>query len=371
MRRDLFTAAFVIGPLFAGHAFGFGTIHGMGQNQEHERITRHALGCAATPAVADCFEPASLDNLAGKRGTFGAVGAPDNPTRGLLTNSAAHCDNGDFLAVPGYPNTLAAANLALVRCREWMDAHIDAAVADAAAMLLPDGTVDDSQMPTIFSCTFNGTKGRAKCNVLEEFGLTLHASEDFYAHTNWTDVADPLRPISQTNPPGLGSAVPAPWLDLRVAKPPFPPGLISGCFVMLPEALFCNSGPGGRVKHEFLNKDKGTIDPALTAAGTPRGVVHGNFARSVQVAIADTQDKWLILKERLVARYGLRDGRTMICALTHDDPAKTCTPGPQEQGLGSTVRSVGLLMMTLLTMSVALFLATGGGRRGTRRYRPV
>jgi hypothetical protein len=33
-----------------------------------------------------------LDQLAGKNNTFGAVGAPDNPLRGLMSEKAAHCD---------------------------------------------------------------------------------------------------------------------------------------------------------------------------------------------------------------------------------------------------------------------------------------
>lgn len=369
MRRYLLPAALALTIFLADDAFPFGTINGLGQKQEHERITRRALACAATRPVADCFEPDSIDNLAGKAGTFGAVGAPDNPTRGLLINSAAHCDNGDFLPIPGYANTRAAATLALVGCRRWMDTHMNAAVTEAAAMLLPDGTVDDSQMPTFFSCTFTGVRGRAKCNVLEEFGLVLHASQDFYAHTNWTDVANPRLPISQANPPGLGASVPAPWLDLRVPSPALPTALISGCFVMLPEAVFCNSGPGGRVKHHFLNKDKGTIDPSITVGTTPRGEVMGNFGRSVEVAIADTRDKWLILKERLIARYGVRDGSTMICALTHDDPARTCVS--QGQGVTSVVRSLGWLAIGLIGLAGLGYFALGGRQSRDGGLKPV
>ena len=44
----------------AGAALAFGTIGTLGQNYEHERITRHALACpnAGLPGYF-CFEPAA------------------------------------------------------------------------------------------------------------------------------------------------------------------------------------------------------------------------------------------------------------------------------------------------------------------------
>ncbi|HEY0282447.1 MAG TPA: hypothetical protein VGC27_07480, partial [Rhizomicrobium sp.] len=210
-------------------ALAFGTIHGLGQNAEHERITRHALACGASGlSPAQCFQPFSIDQLAGKSGTFGAVGAPDNPIRGLMDKIYAHCDNGDFMDKPGYPQSKTAARQNLASCRSWMITNMNAAVADSAAML-KNGKIDDSQIPTYISCTFNGTKGRAKCNALEDFGLTLHASQDFYAHSNWTDHAAP-QPISITNVPGLANSVPAPWIDPSLSVP-FPEGLMTGCFI--------------------------------------------------------------------------------------------------------------------------------------------
>ena len=64
--------------------------------------------------------------------------------------------------------------------------HLNKAV-DAAGPMVRNHRIDDSQIPTIRRCFFDGSKGRAKCNVYEEFGLTLHASQDFYSHTNWVD----------------------------------------------------------------------------------------------------------------------------------------------------------------------------------------
>src|SRR5579862_7678114 len=60
-------------------AWPFGTVRGVGQNAEHERITRHALGCGLTGigAVDNCFEDKSLQELAGTDHDFGAVGIPD------------------------------------------------------------------------------------------------------------------------------------------------------------------------------------------------------------------------------------------------------------------------------------------------------
>lgn len=57
----------------------FGTINGLGQRAEHERITRAALACPpGVQSTGNCFEPRSIDQLAGHTGTFGAVGAPDS-----------------------------------------------------------------------------------------------------------------------------------------------------------------------------------------------------------------------------------------------------------------------------------------------------
>ena len=115
-------------------AFAFGTIHGLGQNAEHERITRHALGGPCTVGFngLPCFEPESLDMLAGKKGTVGEVGLPDVT---MITDPKAHCDMGDYLDVPGYPQSRAAAQSHLSECRAWMKAKLDEAVRDAAALV--------------------------------------------------------------------------------------------------------------------------------------------------------------------------------------------------------------------------------------------
>jgi hypothetical protein len=371
MRRSIvFAATIFIGLLLNNAAWAFGTISTLGQNLEHERITSRALSCAQAATIANCFQPNSIDDLAGRPGTFGAVGAPDNPTRGLLSSSSAHCDNGDFYpGVPGYANIpgggqQAIAQTTLLGCRSWMDRNLTGAVTDARLLLLPGGGIDDSQIPTVFNCTFNGTKGRAKCNVLEDFGLTLHASEDFYAHTNWADLPDPTRPVSVQNPPGLGNVAPAPWLNLRVGAPPFPAGLMSGCFDSIPERFYCNEGPGGRVKHAYLNKDTGAIDPVIGMGTTDRGRVSGNFARAVRDAIADTQDKWTTLQERIMRTYP-STGALMICAITHDNPSQDCAQVSQRQGSG--FRLFNLIALMLMVGGAGFMMVGGPGRGGGLR----
>lgn len=316
----------------SSQASAFGTVDGVkGQNREHERVTRHALGCAEGLDRSICFERESLDEIAGKptswgRVYWGAVGAPDNPATLLMFSSSAHCDNGDYVDSPGYPNTQAAARQALINCRAEMDKYMNEAVRDAGKLLLPSGKVNDSEIPTYFSCTYlyanRGPTSRAKCNVLEDFGRVLHAAQDFYSHSNWVDAGGPGA-LSLENPRGLGNRGRSPWLDLRVANPTFPEGLITGCFDTLSN-LSADVGCPQHVKHYYLNKDTGQIDPTIGAGKTPRGMIDGNFRYAVSAAIDDTRDKWAILRERLVAKYGSERGSMMICALTHDDPAKTC-----------------------------------------------
>ncbi len=292
----------------------FGTINGLGQSAEHEKITRLALQGYG-------FEPDTLDEIAGKKGSFGAVGAPDRPDRGLISGSSfAHCDNGDFLPVAGYPNSQAQAKAVLTSCQQWIFQNIDAAIVAAGALLDSRGRIDDSQIPTILSCVYNGRPGRAKCNVLEKLGLALHASQDFYSHTNWTDT-NPSAPTSIANPPGLGNRGPAPWINQRNVA--FPNGLMSGCFEGVPESVFC----GNRVRHDVLNKDKGRINLAAGSVGrgkTPRAAGNDDFAHAVIAAVQDSQSKWRAFESGVLTRYGQAKGQRIICAMIKDDPARTC-----------------------------------------------
>ena len=309
-------------------AIGFGTVRGMGQDAEHGRITRHALACSATRSGNDCFQEDSLDSLAGDPGSFGAVGAPDRG-RGILT-SYAHCSAGDYLDIAGYPRSQAEAQASLTECREQMMSNLDHAVIDAADLLDDDGNIRSSQIPGFISCVYAGSQhGRAKCNVLAHLGLILHASQDFYSHSNWVDNHDPSRPIGSENPPGLGNEGPASWLDLRQSNIDFPEGLISGCFdneSFIDEASGCVYGNEGahRVRHLNLAKDTGPIDPQIGVGTTERGAIGDNFRRAVEAAIEDSADKWATFHERLVETYGAEHGNRMACAITHDDPTDDC-----------------------------------------------
>jgi hypothetical protein len=308
--------------LMAGPALAFGTIRGLGQNAEHERITRHALTCTSGWDQG-CFEPKTLTELAGANDNFGAVGIPDRGD--LIPENKAHCDSGDYLDIPGYPHSKADAQAALENCRTWMVENLNEAVSDAGKLVDSSGHLRKSQLS--IPCVFVGRiKGGAKCNVIEDMGLLLHASQDFYAHSNWVDRPDPSLPVGVENPPGLGNTGPAPWIDLgRTAA--FPDGLITGCFENLPEKSHCNYGPGGtlhRVKHAVVNKDDGQIDPTLGAGTTQRGAIDDNFARAVSAAIDDTKNKWALLKSRLESTYGQEIGDRMACAISRDDPVAEC-----------------------------------------------
>jgi hypothetical protein len=303
--------------------FAFGTVRGLGQNAEHERITRHALACGLF-SDEFCFQEKTLNELAGSKDNFGAIGIPDRGE--LVPVNKAHCDSGDYLDIPDYPHSKMDAEAALEKCRAWIQKKLHDAVSDAAGLVGESGHLRASQMD--MPCLFVGQiKGHAKCNVFEDLGILLHTSQDFYSHTNWADVADPTQPIGVENPPGLGNTTRAPWLDLRNDNPVFPDGLISGCFEKPPEKTHCNYGPGKslhRVKHAVVNKDEGAIDPVRGDGTTLRGRHDGNFARAVTAAIDDTQDKWLMFRQMLVQTYGAKSGALMACAISHDAPTEDC-----------------------------------------------
>ncbi|MBV9905848.1 MAG: CinY protein [Alphaproteobacteria bacterium] len=323
MRHTLTTVAVLLALTAPSAVFGFGTVRGAGQNAEHERITRHALGCGLFSDEAACFEPKSLQELAGGERDFGAIGIPDRGE--LVFQNSAHCDSGDWLDIPGYPHSQDQAEAALLGCRAWMKAKLDEAVTDAARFLDRSGRLDPDQVKA--SCLFVGQmKGKAKCNVIEDLGIMLHASQDFYSHTNWVDLPDPAQPVGPDNPPGLNKRGRAQFIDLRHDNP-FPAGLLSGCFEKPPEPKHCNYGPGDslhRVKHMVVNKDEGTIDPVIGAGTTVRGAHDDNFAHAIDAAIDDTRDKWLTLRQRLTQEYGAKTGALMACAISHDDPIANC-----------------------------------------------
>ncbi len=309
----LAVAVMLAGLLTSGAVQGFGTIRQIGQDAEHEKITRRGL-------VGLGIGSDTMDEIAGKTGTFGAVGSPDWR---LTQQKSAHCDGGDWLDLDGYPQSQDQALAILGECRDWIFSKLAEAVQDAGAIADDSGSIDTGQIPSIIACKYTGTKGRAKCNVLEDLGIALHAAQDFYSHSNWVDqptpdADDPL------NPPGLGNNGRARWLDPRFAGEGPPDGLMSGCFGGIPEALFCKyAGGKPRVRHGVLNKDKGAINGTTGAPGTsktPRGKIGGNFGRAVDAAAADTRDKWLYFEASVRATYPGSRSEAILCALKQDNP---------------------------------------------------
>ena len=306
-------------------AVAFGTIDGGGQNREHERITRAAMACpAGAESDGDCFEPKSLDQLAGHGKSFGAVGAPD---RTEVSVPAAHCDDADYLD-GGYPRTRAQASGSLLDCVNHLRGRFREAVDIAADLLDDQGELVGAEVDLGTDCVLDpGSEQRAKCKTVEAFGRALHGAQDFYSHSNWADAADPSRAIGADNPPGLNLPAPSAVLDLRgTGTPSVPAALSTGCFVLrdsVPGVEACE----GRITHAGLNKDNGLIDPSTgstTEPTTPRGKVGDNFAKAVAGAIVETRHQWQDLRAALEAGYGRQKASLMICALTHDDPLNDC-----------------------------------------------
>ncbi|GAA4547167.1 hypothetical protein GCM10023175_30920 [Pseudonocardia xishanensis] len=341
-----------------GSAVGFGTIDAGGQNREHERITRAALSCGTWALAAECFAPRTLDYLAGHGREFGAVGAPDSDE---LSDPAAHCDDADFLAGP-YPRSREEATAALTACVESMRGRFATAVEAAGRLVDDRGHLVEGEVDPATECrAVERKEERAKCTVLEMFGRVLHGAQDFYAHSNWADEADPARPIGDGNPPGLGLPAPSPVLDLRSGTAPsIPAELSTGCFVVRDEV----PGVGactGRVTHAALNKDRGIVDPVTGEVADPttsRGMVGHNFAAAVAAAEAETARQWRDLRAELVVRYGAERGGLMRCALVRDDPVEECRGGGSTAFVGIVVGS-GLAAVA----AVALLLRRPRTRR--------
>ncbi|SNY74082.1 CinY protein [Paractinoplanes atraurantiacus] len=303
----------------------FGTIDTGGQHREHERITRAALACtSSTSREPVCFEPATMNYLAGHDREFGAVGAPDSDE---MADPAAHCDNADYLS-GSYPQSHETAVVALTDCVEHLRADFRRGLESAKDLLDDQGEVVAAEVTASPECNpREREESRAKCATLEAFGRALHGVQDFYSHSNWADRADPSRPIGDDNPPGLHRPGPSPLLDLLgVTAGPPPADFTTGCYVLqdqVPGAGVCQL----RITHAALNKDKGLIDPVsgrATEPGTPRGQVADNFADAVAGAIAESRRQWRDFRTGLTDRYGADRASRMVCALTHDDPENDC-----------------------------------------------
>ncbi len=335
----------------------FGTVNEpvvLGQHNEHEMVTRLAFQCPqGQKSDGICFEPLSLSQLAGTHldifgvpipggGFNGAVGAPDTLDP-MPEGPEAHCDDADFIDIPGYPRTRAQANAALQACVDHLRARFRQAWGSTERLLDEKGRVRKAMVDLLSEsdCTFSFPSlqinmfGRAKCNALEGLGRALHGVQDFYAHSNWADRSIPAQPISDTNPPGLDRTDGAPFLtNLRASGPipavQIPTNLTTGCFA----GPLSDETPGvgvcaGRVTHHTITKDHGIInlDGTFGAVGpdTPRAdLVQGNFERAVRAAVQGSRDAWAALRDELREQYGAAKGNLMICSLVRDDPTRDC-----------------------------------------------
>jgi hypothetical protein len=325
-------AAVVASP---GPVDAFGTtryVPGIKGNAEHERITRWAFRRYGMGSD-------TLTQLAGRTLTFGAVGTPDLYS---ITDSIAHCDDGDHAAVQSEDK----AKAQLDACRQRMFAELKTAVQAAGRLVDKDGTLVVPLLPVagpVSGCDFDPTKSeRAKCEVLAALGRALHASQDFYSHSTWGDTestrdAEAIDPLK--NPKGMKHLDTAPFID--PAKPGnYQSDLQTGCYVLLSSA--CD----GRLHHETLNKDNGDIDPVTLTIGagqTPRGglrfevkeggytVETGAFENAVLLAVVDTRKKWGYFQQQILASYPelVTENRTaarktrgdlIMCVLLNDSP---------------------------------------------------
>jgi hypothetical protein len=317
MRRALLLIAVAL--VLPASAQAFGTVGALGQAAEHENITRAGLWCSADGHPKRCFEDWSISQLAGARRSVGAVGAPDLDS---ANNAATHCDNSDYLDVQGYPQSREDATAALFACRQYAAGALSTAVDAAKKMLDAHGKLIAKQVEPS-DCTFQFSfGGAAKCEVFDALGRTLHTAEDFYSHTNWADQSDPTESIGIDNPPGLHIEALSPLFDYN-ALFESPVDLSGGCFILSLRAGACD----GRVTHDVITKDEGTINPRTgdaTNPRTPRGRILNNFADAVRLAILESRRQWETLQTRLIDEYGKRKGNLMICALTHDHPIEAC-----------------------------------------------
>ena len=321
-------AAITIGIVSAGPTQAFGTYNSpsiMGQQAEHERITRSLAEVG--------IEPGTLDLIAGKAGKLGGVGSPDflDNAKGLGP-AFKHCDNGDYLELAGYKQTREQADASLRECFTYFEELLDAAVTKAGGLVDANGKVNVKEAKADYSvCSFpfdlNKSAGSAKCAVVNHLGRALHIAEDFWSHTNWADSPDTSQSISVKNPPGLGRTdIPSLVRYPGSSSAPIPDGLISGCDDSVPVLgpLECK----GRVSHSVLAKDNGTIDPSNCESAQPtskyaRASITGdsgssNFVLAVCGAMRQAQQTWSDFSDAVIATYGAERGRRIVDVVSQD-----------------------------------------------------
>lgn len=337
----------------AQSAQGFGSVNAIGQHGEHESVT--ALGLMLDLDMD--WGTNSLNLLKGTSGHLGGVGAPDNPTdwgQGLskgLGPGMKHCDDGDYFATPGYKQSEQKATATLQECAEYFQFLMKRAVIYAGDAVTPNLVIDkslfritDGNYAQFGSCGWEFSlvrdKGGVKCDVMNAVGRALHLAEDVWAHTNWGDYADPSKPLSITNPPGLGKTDVPPFLRYPVTAVTIPAGLISGCDDTAGGTEDCT----GRVTHTTLNKDKGEISSLTQMTPTKQGrtavVVNGksNFAWAVTGAANTANQVWRDFEAAVIAKYGKARGDLINKALMTDKAftaSAVLVDGKQASGVNS------------------------------------
>jgi len=149
-RLPAITAVVAAGLMVPASAGAFGTINGMGQHAEHEKITK-VLSCGAEDSVTPCFQSGSMAMLSGSDGTIGGVGLPDRVTE-IIGHGSAHCDAADYLPGKPYrPSDAQRAVQAIDECVDLFGDHIGEAV-DAAGGLASDKGVSASQADASDPC---------------------------------------------------------------------------------------------------------------------------------------------------------------------------------------------------------------------------
>ncbi|NDU73862.1 CinY protein [Actinomadura sp. DSM 109109] len=304
---------------------------------EHEKVTRAGLACKdGQESDGSCFEPASMTQLAGERGLFGGVGRPDIPAWMVWPNTSeasdpvAHCDEADYISPEDnggkvYPRSRQQASEQLVKCLSHLRSRFHDA-AQGTEALFDEGTATISRPQARMGCNDFASPGRqrtAKCRFIDLFGRVLHGTEDFYSHSNWADQADPDKPISAANPPGLKRDDVFPLMYFRQPVPSWqdvPEKLATGCY----PSDECNE-QGRTIRHdEELSKDRAIIDPVTGKVTldnpTPRGAILDNEQRAVTGAINEIRRQWRDMRAEIRARYGEDRGNTIICVMTHDEP---------------------------------------------------
>ena len=368
-RIPAITTVVAAGLMVPASAGAFGTINGLGQHAEHEKITK-VLSCGADDSVQSCFQSGSMAMLAGSDGTIGGVGLPDRVTE-IEGHPDNHCDDADYLPGAPYQRTEAErAVRAIDDCVTLFGRHMDEAV-DAAGGLADGGKINFKQADATEPCPWDLSRSvgieigtpSAKCKVVDGFGRALHAAEDFWSHTNWGDQANPAQPTTVPgtgddddapvynilNPPGLEHTDLVPFLRYPVPRDQLPTmeeelagkAPISGCDDSIDEVknkgikwldkirdtgIKIDSCPE-RVKHSTLNKDKGLIDWRTGKTSDPetsRGQVGDNFQRAVTGARKQVRAIWGDFVDAVNSHYGDSRGGLILQALTTDTPWTKC-----------------------------------------------